>query len=457
MGKSGLPKHHIAQGKKAAMRLICVLVVVVFWLVQPACCQVRAETDTVLQRGSLNDCIQYALSHQPVIRQSSIDESITERAISGKLADWYPQVDFGFNIQHFPQVPVSIVGGYPVNVSLQNGSTGQFSVSQTVFNRDVLLASSTASDVRRLTSEHSLSTKIDVVVNVSKAYYAVLTTREQIDLLDEDIARLQQSLDDANNQYRSGVVDKTDYQRATIALNNAKAQKLQNQELLKSRYASLKNQMGYPPGSDLKVKYDTTGVEWEAMLDTTQSLVPENRIEYQLLKTQQSLQEANLNYYEWGFLPSLIAFGQYSLSYQSNEFSQIYGKDYPNSNVGLQLSFPIFEGGKRIQEIAQAKLEVERIDYDLVSLNNGVSAEYATAMASYKSTLNNYRVLKENVSLAKDVYGTIQLQYKAGTRTYLDVITAETDLRTAEVNETEALYEVLSSKLDVQKALGTIQ
>ena len=77
-------------------------------------------------------------------------------------------------------------------------------------------------------------------------------------------------------------------------------------------------------------------------------------------------------------------------------------------------------------------------------------------MANYKSSLNNYKVLTENLQFAQDVYQTIQLQYKAGTKSYLEFITAETDLRTAQVNRTNALYQLLISRLDVQKALGTI-
>jgi len=70
--------------------------------------------------------------------------------------------------------------------------------------------------------------------------------------------------------------------------------------------------------------------------------------------------------------------------------------------------------------------------------------------------LNDYYVQHDNLDLANDVYNTIYLQYKAGVKTYLDVIIAESDLRTTQVNYLNALYEVLSSKLDVEKALGTL-
>ena len=62
----------------------------------------------------------------------------------------------------------------------------------------------------------------------------------------------------------------------------------------------------------------------------------------------------------------------------------------------------------------------------------------------------------DNLDLATDVYNTIYLQYKAGVKTYLEVIIAESDLRTTQVNYLNALYQVLSSKLDVEKALGTL-
>jgi len=60
------------------------------------------------------------------------------------------------------------------------------------------------------------------------------------------------------------------------------------------------------------------------------------------------------------------------------------------------------------------------------------------------------------VALAQEVYDVINLQYKSGVKTYLDVTIAETDLRTTRINYFNALYQVLASKIDVERALGTI-
>ncbi len=434
-------------------RMNCV--VIIFLLVFQAS-YAQPVSDSTVFEGTLQNCIGFALLHQPSTQQSLLDEEIAERTIQNKLADWYPQLYFNFNVQHNPQLPVAVVGGVPIKQGLENSSNVQFTVTQTLFNRDVLLASASANDVRTFAGQRTISNKIDVVVDVSKAYYAVLVTRKQIELLDEDILRLGQSLKDATTQYQGGIVDKTDYMRATISLNNARAQRRQFEELLKARFAALKEQMGYPVAADLKLEYESSQMEREAFLDTTQTINYEGRIEYQILQTEMRLQEDNLDYNEWSFLPSLSAFGSYNLNYQNSLTAPLYKQNYPFSFVGLQLSFPLFQGGKRLQQIKQARLQLERFDYDLLSLKSTINTQYTQAFADYKSSLNNYHVLTENLDLANDVYRTIQLQYKAGTKTYLELITAETDLRTAQENQSDALYQLLVSKLDVQKALGTI-
>ena len=141
----------------------------------------------------------------------------------------------------------------------------------------------------------------------------------------------------------------------------------------------------------------------------------------------------------------------------NDKLAGLYNLNYPNSLVGLQLSLPIFEGGKRYHEILEAELLLHRTDYDRIALENSIRTEYTEALAGYKSNLSNLMMLRENIQLAREVYFTIQLQYKSGVKSYLEVIIAETDLRETQTNYLNSLYEVLSSKLDVEKALGIVQ
>ena len=175
-----------------------------------------------------------------------------------------------------------------------------------------------------------------------------------------------------------------------------------------------------------------------------------------MLETQGQLLEANVRYNRWSYLPTVNANANYNLLYQNNVFPQLYNQSFPNSLVGLSVIFPIFQGGRRIQQTRLAELQVKRLQWDLVGLTSAVDAEYAQALATYKGNLASYEALRENQTLAQDVYRIVDLQYRSGIRTYLDVTIAQADLQTARLNVFNALYAVIISKLDVQRALGQI-
>lgn len=416
----------------------------------------NTPSDSLLQDASLDKVVQYALVHQPAVQQALVDEEITEKAIKGKLADWYPQINFVYNYQHFIDLQSSVIGGNIIRFGVNNTSAMQFNATQNIFNRDVLLASSTASKVRIQAEQNTRRSKIDVVVDVTKAFYDVLATLQQIEVGEEDIVRLERSLKDAQSQYNAGVTDKTDYKRATILLANARASLKSNTELLQYKQQYLKTLMGYPVESMLDIRYDTLQMENEIALDTLQKVNYSEHIDYKILFMQKELQEANVKYSYWAFIPSLSAFGSYILNYQNNAFSELYNTRYPYSYVGATLTFPIFQGGKRTAKIQEQKWAMKRLDWDMINLKNNLSTEYTRALSSYKSNLATYLALKDNVELAKEVYDIIQLQYKNGVKAYLDVTVAETDLRTTRINYFNALYQVLASKMDVQRALGQI-
>ncbi|MGH2649197.1 MAG: TolC family protein [Ginsengibacter sp.] len=414
------------------------------------------ERDSLIEQATLSNCVHYAIAHNPEIQNSKIDEAITETEIKSKLSEWYPQVNFNYNFQHNFQLPTSNFNGNIISIGSKNTSGLQFGATQNIFTRDLLLASRSERDVRLQSKQNTTEQNIDIAAMVSKAFYDVLLTKQQINVTEQDIARIDSSLKVAYYQYQGGIVDKTDYLRATISLNNARAQKKFYDESVKAKYSYLKQLMGYPTSQDFNLVYDTLQMGNEILLDTLQNINYSNRIEVQLLETQKRLQQYNLQYYKWSFLPELSAFGNYNLNFLNNQFGKLYNKSYPNSYAGLTLAIPIFQGGKRLQDIKQSELQVRQVDNSITNIRNTINTQYEQALAAYKSNLYNYNSLKENLSLANEVYGVIQLQYRSGVKSYLEVINAETDLRTAQINYYNALYQLLSSKVDVEQSLGTI-
>lgn len=414
--------------------------------------------------ASLPQCIEFALRNQPLVRQSQLDEQIGERNIRIGLSSWLPQVNgtgiYTRNIQLqttvFPDLTNPGGPQQVIRIGLQNTSTLGVAASQLLFSNDVLRAARSVKPTRQVYQQQTTANKIDVVTNVSKAFYNILLTEEQLKILDEDIQRQERQVKDSKARLDVGLVDKTDYLRASVSVRNAYAQRRGTAASLPGLYSNLKQLMGLGPEKPLTLQYDTLQMVRETQLDTTELLVPERRIELQQLQTQKRLQSITIDYYRYGFLPTLSTFYNYNRVYQNNQFSELYKTAYPNQQAGAQFALPLFTGLRRIQNLKIARLQDERLDLDLFDVRNQITTEYDQAMGVYKGQLSQLNALQDNLVDAKEVYRVINLQYREGIKTFLELTVAEADLRTAQLNYYNALFNVLSSKLDVQRALGNI-
>ena len=343
------------------MKKICVVGCITFGL-STAFFTVRAQkaADTLPSEATVDACVQFALQHYPLVQQAMLDEQITDRQIKSRLAEWYPQIGLNANYQNDFQLPAIAFNGSYAYSGTYNNSSVALGLNQTLFNRDVLLASQTKRDVMTQSHQMTVSDKIDVTVNVSKAFYDVLLTEQDIKVLDDDIVRLERNLKDTYNQYQGGLVDKTDYKRAIISLNNSKAQHKTDEETLKAKYAVLIQLMGYTGKDSLHLAYDSAVMEQQVALDTTAVPDYNQRIEFQQVMTQKRLQQAEVKYQKWAYIPTVTAGAGYSFNYLNPRFSQLYSNNFPTSYAGLTVSVPIFQGTQRTQNIRIAELQLTR-------------------------------------------------------------------------------------------------
>ncbi|WP_299824888.1 TolC family protein [uncultured Pontibacter sp.] len=405
---------------------------------------------------TLDQCVNFALENRAAVEQALLDEAIGEREIKANLSGWFPQISARYGGTHNLKLQQQPFGDQIVTLGQKYTSNIALEATQTIFSSDLLLASKAARFTRQQLDQQITDTRINTVVEVSKAFYDVLLTQEQLRILDLNLIRQEKQYNDARSRYEVGLVDKTDYQRAAITLANIRSDRKRAEEGIKARLAYLKQLMGYPVEQDLKLTHQYNLMEEAVLIDTTQAIAFENRVELRQLETQRELLLLNTAYNKWSFLPTLSAFGNYNLLYFNNEFSDLYNKSYPTSAVGLQVAVPIFQGTRRYQNVKIAQLQEERLDVEIDNTRRAINTEFQTALANYKSDYTEWRTLQNNLVMAEEVYDIIKLQYDEGVKAYVDLIVAETELRTTQLNYYNALYNLLASKLDYQRALGNI-
>ena len=413
---------------------------------------------------TLQQCIQYALKHQPALNQSLIGVNIAKATNAINLAGWLPQVNIGGDLTHYLQLPTSFVnnssnpGGQPVKqkTGVVNTAVPGLSVTQSIFSPQLIFASRIAPLEIKQAQQNTDSAKIELVANVSKSFYNLLLTLEQIRVLKEDTARLTRNVSDTYHQYIGGIVDETDYDEAGITLNNSKAQLKQQTENIVPQYAALKQAMGFPPEQQFNVSFDTLQMMQDIVFDTTMPLKFANRIEYKQLQVTKDLQHMVTGYYHNAWLPTVGAFFNYNYEFQNNTAADLFSNAYPYSYLGISFSMPIFTGFARVQSERRSKLEEQVLDWGQIGLKSQIYSDYTLALANYKGNLYNMYAMQDNEDKARRVYFIVELQYKQGIVAYLNVITAESNLITSEIGYTNALFQVLSSKIDLEKAMGII-
>ena len=108
-----------------------------------------------------------------------------------------PQVNISGNFSHYDPLPTTfspnssnpegpLIKGYS---GIINTFLPQLSVTQTIFNPDVLYAARSAHLFVKEAQQSNDSTKINLIATVSKAFYSLLLTLEQMNVLKDDTAR----------------------------------------------------------------------------------------------------------------------------------------------------------------------------------------------------------------------------------------------------------------------------
>ena len=376
-----------------------------------------------------------------------------------------PQLSGNATFQDFLKIPTSLLPGevfgepgkqIPVQFGVKYNSSVGLELSQLLFDGTYLVGLKASRTYKELSIKNSSRTRIETAVSVTKAYYAILVSNEQLSLLDANLNRLKKSLNDTKELFKNGFVEKIDVDRLSVLNNNLITERENVIRLLALNVNLLKFQMGMTIGSELTLTDKIADVNIDKSPILKNDTIHVKRIEYSLLQTQKKLNELDIKRYKSQFLPSLVAFGSTSSSFQDKSFSDLYSQRFPSTVIGLKLSVPIISGGQKTYQLRNAKLVAIKTQNELYNLENAINLEVNQAQTIYQNGQQSLENQKRNMELAKEVLRVTKVKYEQGVGSSIEVTTAETSLKEAQNNYINALYDMLINKVNLDKALGNI-
>jgi outer membrane protein TolC len=414
---------------------------------------------------TLADILTIGLEQNPLLLQYKNQESIVGYQVKANLSGWLPEVTVDGDYMRYFSQPTAIFPDFnnPESGQFQEVRTGipfnsslGFMVNQQLLNNELIRSQNQANPIKTQASQSLEEFKIELVTQMTNTFYKALLAQEQVQLTQEDIRRQEKQLQDAKLLFETGITDQIDYKRALISIQNSQSALYEYKEDTKIKTAHLNALMGLPTDNELRLTAAYEELLGEIYLDTLQRPTKGNRIEYQMLDTRKIIQEAEIRYQKRKFLPTLSAFYNYNILYLSPVGNELFNQGYPFSLIGLRLNYPLFQGGRRIFEIREAALQLNNLELEQENFNYQLNAAHQEALGVYKHRLYLFKIQERNKTLAEEIYDVVSLQYEAGIKNFLEVIVAETDLRTSRINYTRSLFAVLTAKLAVQRTRGEL-
>jgi len=303
------------------------------------------------------------------------------------------------------------------------------------------------------TGEAQRSEKISLVAEVATEYLTVRQMEEQLRLARQTLDTVRGSYDLNKATFDAGASNELDLRTAEGQVQTAKINVLTYERQLAQAQNYLVLLVGQPLPADLPAPkpFNDTNLLAEIPAGLPSELVQRRP---DILEAEHTLKAANasIGAARAAFFPS-IKFTS-SIGTTSDEFSKLFGAGTGVWSFSPQITVPIFTGGQNRADLDAAKISarIEVANYEkAIQTAFREVADALVAGSSYASQIEAQAALSNAQQIRFDL---AILRYRKGDDTYLNVLSAQQDLYSAQQGQLEAQYNKLASQISLYKALG---
>ncbi len=408
---------------------------------------------------SLKEAVDYAIQNHPDIRNKVLGEKYADAQVMETRAIGIPQVSgnvqFVNNIEKQVFVfPVSPGVYQPIRVGNNYVTTGTLQASWLALDASYFLGLRAAEAFTDLAKLQTDMNERDVAVNVTKAYYLVLITKENISLLEQNIKTLESILFQTEGYYTNGFAEKIDVDRLKLTLSNLRVQfdGLKDQYLITEKL--LKLNMGMDVEASIELTDNLETLFKSSLEEKNKNFDPKIRVEYQLMQSQLKLNTLDKKRFEVSKYPNLAFFA----NYQQNNFADKidYSTWYSNSFWGFKIGVPIFSGFGNKANLIKRNISIEQTLVSMKAFENAAQMEVSAALAKYDRSVKTIEIQKQNLALANEILNISSTKLKEGVGSNLEITNAQQEVKTSQTNYLNAIYDLLNAQIELKKAYGKL-
>lgn len=407
----------------------------------------------------LKTALSYALDNNFNIRRAIEQIEEQEGIIVEVKARTRPSLSLDANYQKLDGGLSEVVEGF--GIATDNTWGISLNLRQALYQGGGIKAALKAQDLTRESVRLFLeSTIMDAMLEVTTRYYGTLLARDQIEVEEQNVELLEETLEDAQNRLRAGSVSDFEVLRAEVLLANAKPALIRRRSAFRVAIDQLRRSIGYGnyrrdsnnlekvPEFLGELKYELVAYDLAICLDLALS----NRSELERLRLIEEARDAGLEIARSDYRPSVDLIGSYGK--RKSNFSESFDDGPEGWTVGVVATWDIFDGAARKGRVRQARSQLEQSRIERDSLRLAIEVEVRQAMSEFREAEELVNAAAKAVEQAEEALRLADSRYNAGAINQLDVFEARFALTDSRTNRLEANYRHIVAVANLKRAMG---
>ena len=409
---------------------------------------------------TLEQALEIALSENPTIKIADQQIEIKRYAKQGTYASLYPQIDATASYQRVikKQTMSMDFGGQTqtIKVGSDNSFNGGVALGMPVINAQLWESLKVSALDVELAVEQARSSRIDMVEQVTKAYYGILLAKQSQELYQSVYDNAVENHEIVNKRFDVGSVSEYDLIRSNVSVQNALPNVIEAEYTVTLALWQLKALLGI----DLQREIDVTGslMDYVHVLDKSYDISQlnlENNSTLKQLDMQEQMLEHAVKITKLANVPSLSVNAAYLYTALGND-GKFFKKEAwnPYSYAGLQLNIPIFAGNKRRAATREANLNLSNLKLQRENVERQLRVGIVQYLNNMQSSVKKYHASAATVDQAQRGYDIAVKRYDVGRGTLVEIDNSQVALTQAELQRNQSIYNFLTAKVSLDKVLG---
>lgn len=407
---------------------------------------------------TLSEAIKIALEDNPAIHVA--DQEIALKKVSYKEA-WQsllPTVDLTGSVSYTVKAATMSLNGNNFKMGRDATSTwnGVLSVNLPVYAPAVYRTMKLGRMDIELAGEKSRESRLDMINQVTKAYFQLLLSQDSYDVLKGSYAYSEKNYEMVNAKYQAGSVSEYDKISAEVQMRNLRPSLVAAENAVRLAEVQLKVLLGISD-AELGLVVDDSLKAYEHCVNLVER--PENKgfLQNSVMR-QYDLNEKilaqTLKVQKTNFFPTL------SMNYQFQDQS-LFNDDFrfwhyewaPSSTIALTLSVPLYRASN-FTKLQSIRIQMQQLGENRINTERQLNMQVQSCLDNMTASVEQMGSNKESVAQAEKGRMIAEKRYNVGKGTMLELNNSEIVLTQALLAYNQAIYDFLVAQADLKYLYG---